>query len=240
MNSKITSNETFEKKKNSRLKNRRAVTEIISTMMLMGVTVTGASTLTYFMNDAFLEGNLGTVSTLDSSSLNLLLLAYDTRDSTSLLTLLDVDNKISGELCGASCFAAPTNSLPKNLGTEFIVLQIKNNAIDSIYLHDFAINNVNHEWDPGTATIQLNALNDYLPATNRPYPADGTFSLLPVGNSPIIQSDSNEIQSGDTVNVLVKLSTADSDILLNKGMNISLNVGAAQAVNFFIESGDAR
>ena len=49
MNSKITSDKTFEKKKNSRLKNRRAVTEIISTMMLMGVTVTGASTLTYFM-----------------------------------------------------------------------------------------------------------------------------------------------------------------------------------------------
>ena len=240
MNSKIISDQTFEKKKKSRLKNRRAVTEIISTMMLMGVTVTGASTLTYFMNDAFLEGNLGTISTLDSSSLNLLLLAYDTRDSTSLLTLLDVDNKISGELCGASCNVAPTNSLPKNLGTEFIVLQIKNNGIDSVYLHDLAINNVKHEWDSGTATVQLNALDDYLPATNRPYPADGTFSLLPVGSGPIIQSDSNEIQNGDIVNVLVKLSTADSDIVLNKGMSISLNVGATHAVNLFIESGDAR
>jgi len=41
-----------KEKKNSRLKNRRAVADIISTMMLMGVTVTGASTLTYFMNDA--------------------------------------------------------------------------------------------------------------------------------------------------------------------------------------------
>ena len=69
-------------------------------MMLMAVTVTGATTLTYFMNDAFVSGNLGTVTTLESSSQNLLLLAYDTRDSFSLLTLADVDNEISGFLCG--------------------------------------------------------------------------------------------------------------------------------------------
>ncbi|MFB5607244.1 MAG: hypothetical protein ACE5RG_03985, partial [Candidatus Nitrosomaritimum yanchengensis] len=74
MKSKINSDKTFEKKKHSRLKNRRGVADVISTMMLMAVTVTGASTLTYFMNDAFVSGNLGTISTLDSSSLNLLLL----------------------------------------------------------------------------------------------------------------------------------------------------------------------
>lgn len=233
-------NQIFEKKKNSRLKNRRGVADIISTMLLMGVTVTGASTLTYFMNDAFISGNLGTISTLDSSSLNLLLLAYDTRDSTSLLTLLNVDNEISGELCGTSCNIAPTNSLPKNLGTEFIVLQIKNNGIDPIYLHDIAINNVVHKWDSETAAITLDASGDYLGSTNRPYPSDGTFSILPVGTNPIIQSDSNQIQSGDTVNILIKLSIADSDIELNKGINILLDVGAVHQVAFFIESGDAQ
>ncbi|MFB5625604.1 MAG: hypothetical protein ACE5RQ_02405, partial [Nitrosopumilus sp.] len=89
------SNTSFEKKKHSRLRHRRGVADVISTMMLMAVTVTGASTLTYFMNDAFVSGNLGTISTLDSSSLNLLLLAYDTRDSSSLLKLIDVDNDIT-------------------------------------------------------------------------------------------------------------------------------------------------
>ena len=95
MKSMIIFNTAFEKKTNSRLKNRRGVADIISTMMLMAVTVTGASSLTYFMNDAFISGNIGTISTLDSSSLNLLLLAYDTRDSSTLLKLSDVDNDIT-------------------------------------------------------------------------------------------------------------------------------------------------
>jgi len=133
MKSKTTPNQIS--KKNSRLKKRRAVTDIISTMMLMGITVAGATTLTYFMNDAFVSGNLGTVSTLESSSLNLLLLAYDTRDSFSLLTLTDVDNEnvINSFLCAVTCSVTP-NATPESGGTEFIVLQIQNNGIDSIFL----------------------------------------------------------------------------------------------------------
>ena len=88
-----------EKKKNSRLKKRRAVTDIISTMMLMGITIAGATTLTYFVNDAFVNGNLASASSLSAAAKNIDLLAYDTRDSSSLLTLLDVDNETTGFLC---------------------------------------------------------------------------------------------------------------------------------------------
>ena len=239
MKSKTKSNKLFEKKKNSRLKNRRGVADIISTMLLMAVTVTGASTLTYFVNDGFVSGNLGTVSTLDSSSLNLLLLAYDTRDSSSLLTLIDVDNNLSGNLCGASCFAA-TNSIPENFGTEFIVLQIQNNGLNPIFLQDVSVNNVVHKWDSETASIPLDASVDYLSGTDRPYPADGTFSILPVGNTPIIQNNSNEIQNGQRVNILIKLSADNSDIKLNRGIHVFFDIGATHTMNFLIDSGDAR
>ena len=239
MKLKTKSNKLFEKRKNPRLKNRRGVADVISTMLLMAITVTGASTLTYFMNDAFVSGNLGTVSTLDSSSLNLLLLAYDTRDSSSLLTLIDVDNNLSGKLCGASCFAA-TNSIPENFGTEFIVLQIQNNGLNPIFLQDVSVNNVVHKWDSETASIPLDASVDYLSGTDRPYPADGTFSILPVGNIPITQNDSNEIQNGQRVNILIKLSADNSDIKLNRGIHVFFDIGAIHTVNFLIDSGDAR
>ncbi len=49
------SNQISEKKKNSRLKKRRGVADIISTMLLMGLTVGGATTLTYFVNDGFVS-----------------------------------------------------------------------------------------------------------------------------------------------------------------------------------------
>lgn len=246
MKIKTQPNQKFEKKKHSRLKTRRGMADVISTMMLMAVTVTGASTLTYFMNDAFVSGNLGTISTLDSSSLNLLLLAYDTRDSSTLLKLADVDNDISngidpltGEpvLCGTSCSSMP-NSIPESGGTEFIVLQIQNNGLNSIFLESIGINNVVHVWDLSTSGVQLDAsTNDLIGGK---YPSDGMFSILPVGGSPIIQNSNIEISNGQTVNVLVKLGLDDSDILLNKGINVSFNVGNPTLVEFLIDSGDAR
>jgi hypothetical protein len=240
MEFKTISSKIFEKKKNSRLNSRRAVADIISTMLLMAITVTGASTLTYFVNDGFISGNLGTISTLDSSSLNVLLLAYDTRDSTSLLTLNTVDNKISGALCAIGCIATPANSLPINDGTEFIVLQIQNNGLNPLYLDDVTVNGIIYFWDSDTAGIDLNASTSYLSGSSRPYPADGTFSILPVGGSPITQNDSIQIQNGQQVNLLIKLSTSNSDIPLANGIHILLDLGSIHSVEFLIDSGDAR
>ena len=245
MKSKIMSNQFSEKKKNPRLKKRRAVAEIISTMLLMGVTISGATTLTYFVNDGFVSGNLEAASSLDSSSKNILLLAYDTRDSSDLLTLSKVHNEYTGFLCGGmvtpfgTCNVSPSNSIPENGGTEFIVLQIQNHGFSSIFLEDITINNVIHTWDSSTSGIELDASVDYLPATNRPYPADGMFSIFPVGNNPT-QNESIQIQSGQTVNLLIKLGSDDSDIQLNKGIHVRLDTGKIHTVDFFIETGDAR
>jgi len=178
------------------------------------------------------------VSTLDSSSLNLLLLAYDTRDSLSLLKLSDVDNEnlINSFLCGATCSVTP-NAIPENGGTEFIVLQIQNNGLNSIFLENIGINNVIHPWDPSTSGIPLDASVNS-PLTGK-YPADGTFSVMSVGPSPT-QNQSIQIENGDIVNILVKLGPDDSDIALNKGIHVSFNIGKPHLVEFLIDSGDAR
>jgi hypothetical protein len=69
------------------------------------------------------------------------------------------------------------------------------------------------------------------------YPHDGMFSIL---SSSSIQSVNNEIQSGKTVNLLIKLGPDDQDILLNKGIRTFLNIGSLNPVEFLIESGNAR
>ena len=240
MKSKMMLDQIFKKKKNSRLKNRRGASEIISTMMLMGITIVGAVILTYFVNDAFINGNLASASSLNSSSENISLLAYDTRDSYSLLTLLNVDNDSTGFLCRVTCNVAPANSIPENGGTEFIVLQIQNSGFDTIFLEDITINNVIHTWDASTSGITLDALDDYLTGTNREYPADGMFSILRVGSNPIIQNENIQIQSGQTVNLLIKLDSVEPDIQLNKGLRILLDTGGIYPTEFFIETGDAR
>jgi hypothetical protein len=233
------SNKISEKEKHSRLKKRRAVAEIISTMLLMGLTVGGATTLTYFVNDGFVSGHLSAASSLESSSRNVALLAYDTRDSLSLLNLADIDNEIliNSFLCGVTC-SVPPNSIPESGGTEFIVMQIRNNGINSIFLEDIAINNVVHSWDSTTSGIQLDASTN-AGATGK-YPIDGMFSILPVGSTSIIQNENYQIQSGQTVNLLIKLGPNDSDILLNTGIRILLDTGGMQPIEFMLVSGDAR
>ena len=245
MKSKIISIQISEKKKNSRLKKRRGVAEVISTMLLMGLTVGGATTLTYFVNDGFISGNLSAASSLDSSSRNVVLLAYDTRDSLTLLKLADVDNDIdvivdalgNPILCGVTCSGSPT-FIPENGGTEFIVMQIQNNGIDTLFVEDISINNVVHSWDSSTSGVQLDASQNDL--VGGKYPADGMFSILPAGSIPIIQNENYQIQSGQRVNLLIKLGPDDSDILLNTGIRILLDTGGIHPIEFMLVSGDAR
>jgi len=221
----------------SKLSARRGVADIISTMLLMGLTLTGATTLTYFVNDSFISGNLATASSLDTATKSIKLLGFDTRDSVTLLQISNLDNEFNGQLCGVSCAGVGfSDKIPSNGGSEFIIIKIKNNSINSIFLENIQLNNVMHIWDPQTSGATLNAVQDLSSGGN--YPHDGTFSILPT--SSIIQSTDNEIQSGKTVNLLIKLGPDDKDILLSKGIRVFLNIGSINLVEFLIESGNAR
>jgi FlaG/FlaF family flagellin (archaellin) len=224
--------------KKAKLRKRRAVTEIISTMLLMGVTVTGATTLSYFVNDSFVTGNLHTTSSLNTAEKSIQLLAFDTRDSTTLLQFSNLDNEFGDQkLCGVSCTGVGlSDKIPSNGGSEFIAIKIKNNGFDSIYLEHIQLNNVIHTWDLQTSNSTLNTLQDL--SSGGSYPHDGKFSILP--DSSTIQYASNEIQSGKTVNLLIKLGPDDQDILLSKGIRVFLNIGGMHPAEFVIESGNAR
>lgn len=223
--------------KKSKLCKRRGVADIISTMLLMGITVTGASTLTYFVNDSFVSGNLATAASLDTATKSVQLLAFDTRDSITLLQLSNLDNKFDQKLCGVSCTGVNlSDKIPYSGGSEFVVLKIKNNSINSVFLENIQLNNVLHTWDPQTSAATLNTVQNLSLGGN--YPRDGKFSILPISST--IQYANNEIQSGKTVNLLIKLGPNDQDILLNNGITVLLNIGSIHPVEFLIESGNAR
>ena len=223
--------------KKSKLCKRRGVTDIISTMLLMGITVTGASTLTYFVNDSFVSGNLATAASLDTATKSVQLLAFDTRDSATLLQLSNLDNKFDQKLCGVSCTGVSlSDKIPSSGGSEFVVIKIKNNSINSVFLENIQLNNVLHTWDPQTSGATLNTVQNLSLGGN--YPRDGKFSILPISSTA--QYANNEIQSGKTVNLLIKLGPNDQDILLNNGITVLLNIGSIRHVEFLIESGNAR
>lgn len=229
-------NSKLEKK--SKLCKRRGVTDVISTMLLMAITVTGATTLTYFVNDSFVSGNLAATSSLNTATKSVQLMGFDTRDSVTLMQISNLNNKFGdGKLCGISCTGVGfSNVIPSNDGSEFVVIKIKNNSINSIFLENVQLNHVMHDWDPQTSGATLNTVQDLSSGGN--YPHDGMFSILSVSSN--VQSVSNEIQSGKTVNLLIKLGSNDQDILLNKGIRAFLNVGSIDLIEFLIESGNAQ
>ncbi len=218
---------------------KRAVAEVISSLLLVAITVVGAVILTTFLDEAFISGGLS-ASASDSTVKTIKLIKYDSRDGDNLLDLAGLNNSNSTyqKLCRTSCSSNPNQS-PSASGTEFLVIQIENRSINPIFLHDVWLANVTHSWDSGTANVILDPSGSPISGN---YPVDGTFSIFPVGEpiGTVIQNQDNQIQSGQTVNLLIKLDTVNPDIQLSKTIRAQFNIGANQLSEFLIESGGAQ
>jgi len=221
---------------------RHAVAEVISSLLLVAITVAGAIILTTFLNDSFIQGGLA-ASGSDSTLKTIKLVKYDSRDGGNLLEFTNLNNTspTDQKLCRASCSINP-NLSPSVNGTEFLVIQIENRSVNPIFLHDVWLGNANHSWDSGTANKVLFPGGSSIDGD---FPVDGTFSILPVNttdkcNDPQKQCPDKEIQSGQTVNLLIKLDNNNPDLELSKTIRAQFNIGANQLSEFLIESGGAQ
>jgi len=220
-------------------KKRRAVAEVISSLLLVVITVAGAVILTAFLNDSFIQGGLA-ASGSDSTVKTIKLVKYDSRDGGNLMGLAGLNNTSPTDqyLCRASCSINP-NLSPSVNGTEFIVIQIENRSVNPIFLHDVWLGNATHSWDKGTANVILDPSGSSI---NGDYPVDGQFSILPtnVVMGTTKQNIDNQIESGQRVNLLIKLDINNPDIALSKTIRAQFNIGSNQLSEFLIESGGAQ
>ena len=222
-------------------KKKRAVAEVISTLLLVVITVVGALILTTFIDESFVSGSLSVSSSTDTTLKSIKLRAYDTRNGDNLMDasyLLNNDNaSFPDYLCRESCNSSP-NDIPENGGSDFIVIQIENQSLNSIFLKNIYLDNVNHPWDPTTAGNDLGGGPGDVSGTN--YPSDGTFSI--VSSTGNLEQLDNQIPGGQTVNIIMKLDSDNGipDITLNKTIRVKLNIGENSLAEFLIESGDAR
>jgi len=232
---------------------RRAVAEVISSLLLIVITVVGAIILTTFLDETFIAGGLSVSAGTDSSLKTIKLTAFDTRDGEELMNpSYKINNQdyfldpIDGHLCrdGVLSFNANSstvcnsnpNQSPANGGTAYVVIQIENRGINPIWLSDVYLDSVGHVWDSSTSNIQLDGSVDPI-AGNGKVPRDGMFSILPVNE--LVQKD-NQIPGGKTVNLVVKLDSVNPDIPLSKTIRVQLNIGTNTLQEFLIESGGAQ
>ena len=223
------------------IQKRRAVTEIVGTMMILVVTVAGAVLLSNLLSDQFfsIDQHPTTEARMDSIRLT----SYDSRDSVELTNVPNLNNTFNQMLCtkgdSAECTITNPDNLPKNGGTEFIVLQIRNMNINPVLIQNILINNVGHTWD--NTAIGVLDLNDDLGSGGN-YPKAGTYSIIPVENDlPIQQLGTNEVPNDGEVRIVIKLSDdIPQDIGMWSSLRILVNFGGPQPAEFIILSGDAK
>ena len=200
--------------------------------------------LTSFIDETFVSGIQSVSQSTDSTIKTIKLRGYDTRDGFALMGYnssgAEVDNDISDfELCRQTCDGSPSvaNTTPLSGGSEFMVIQIENRAVNPIFLKNLYLDGVNHSWDPETNGQTLDTSGG---SGSGEYPQDGRFSILSEDVSDLVQQD-NQITGGQTVNLLVKLhSDSNENIELSKTIRVQLNIGENSLSEFLIESGDAR
>jgi flagellin-like protein len=211
---------------------RRAISDVIATLMLLAITVAGAVLVSaFFQGNNFFSPDTSNPGTQTAS---LKIIGYDTRDGIDLSEITALDNVLdvpTPYLCTSICNATPDN-LPTDVlpGTEFIVLNVENHGISKVVLQAVEVNGVDHTWDQSTGN---------LPPT---YPAAGKFSIIPTSNdAPIPLSSTNELQRNDEVRLVIKLSSfIDPDINLNEPIRIKFTTNLIDNSETLITSGGVR
>ena len=227
------------------LKKRKAGAEVIASILLVAITVVGAVILTTFLNESFVSAGLA-VSDSDSTIKSIKLIKYDSRDGGNLLGFQDLNNTspVDQILCRASCVGNPNANPNSSNATEFLVIQIENRSVNPIFLHNVWLGNATHTWDLFSAGADLQ-MGDTSSVTNGGFPGDGKFSIITADLSPShpdykLQREDNQIQNGESVNLIIKLDASNPDIRLSKTIRAQFNIGDNQLSEFLIESGGAQ
>lgn len=218
---------------------RRAVSEIIATLLLMGVTVIGGI-IAFTMVGSFTNANSG-VGELEVEE-RIELVGYDSRDGPHLTGIEDIHNDKNSPtpfLCTTSCSANPNNT-PDNGGTDFIVIYLRNTGLNDVFLGDIFIstNSITHEWDEDTAGQVLTDASNDLVAPHS-YPHAGMYSVVPeTGTVSVTQRSSTLIAGTETVRIVIKLSEEiSSNIRIDSAIPIVITTVEGNTFKFNIHGG---
>jgi len=201
--------------------NRRGISEVIVSLLLLAITVVGGIiAFTLVTSDTSIL-QAGTIDTTTKS--NVKIIGFDTRDNENLLGIGAIDNSFDSGL---------------TIGTEFIVLKIRNTGTSIIFINSIIVNEVAHNFSPTAANAEIGTT----------LPAAGEFSILPALSSVTKQQQTAEVNENRDARIVVRLSasidTGDLDnptkILLDKGMRIQVDTGSFDNRVVVIPSGATR
>ena len=201
------------------LRSQRAVSEVISTILLLVISIFGASVLAIFVNDFFDAGIFS--QTNFNNPQNLFLAGYDTRDGSNLYGIAEIDNACN-LVANNRCDSAILDG-----GSEYVVLAIENKGVSQVHINNIFINEIQHTWDSqtnGKTTVQER-------------PSSGKFSLFLSLNSRTQVAP--DIPSGKIGYVVLKLNSALESLENKKLVHLRVDERGLDSQEFVIRIGIA-
>jgi len=216
-------------------KSRRAVSEIIGSMVLLAITVVGGILAWIVIVDSdVMSGISDQVLESAKSAGAVKIIGFDTRNGCNLLGIGVLDN-VTGDcasadadgdkLCTVTCSAN---------GNDTIMVKIRNTSTGTIFINSVLVNEVNHVFDDDTAGVNLDAVNQ---------PSAGEYSIISTSNSDLEQFSLREILDGQDARLIIKLDSAvngSDDIELTEGIRINISASEFEVDTFIIPAGTTR
>jgi len=217
------------------IRKKRGVSVVISTLLVLAITIVGAMWISNIMSTSSLTTVSQTPKAIIAAN-SVLLVAYDTRDGATLLNIENFDNKFGDGLCTVSCTTTPNNR-PATDGTDFIALQLWNQNTNPIHIKSVQVNGIPHVWDTDTRNAIFDVSGE-LPK----FPRAGMYSIIPTSSLSLTQQNSLQVDGDQEIILVIKLKNTSfaSDIALGKPLQILVNIGDGQPVEFIILTGETK
>lgn len=197
---------------------RRAVSEIIVTMLLIGITVVGGIFLMNIFSSVDSLNVSSVINPSGSSVIRIKMIGYDARDGNNLSGISTIDNTNNGALCATTACSTK----------EYIVLKIQ--SLGTSYIDTILVNEVAHTWDSSTAGVDLLTSSG---------PAAGQFSIILTSNtSPITQKSTTQIIDQD-IRIVIRLNQLSSNILIGDIIMVTVIAGEGESATFLVPTGSA-
>lgn len=192
----------------------KAISEIITSLLLLAVTVVGGILVFVMINGSDFIGDVSSSTTsAQKASGSLKLTGFDTRDGTNLYNITAIDNNIltSGLVSG-----------------EHVILKIRNDSPNIIFLESLQINDVTHTSDTSGSVVTATSLTS------------GTYGIVNGTCTTCTLASSVEIGDGKEVRLIVRLSGSVGTIALNKTVRSTISYGGLDPTTFIIPAGSIR
>lgn len=200
-------------------KQRRAISEVIVSLMLLAITVVGGLLVFTIVTGNESIPSMGeSIDEAGNRGTAVKAVGFDTRDGLNLSSIADLDNNVNGEL---------------TTGTDFIVIKIRNTSVGLLTIHGLFVNEITHTWDTESAGD----------ATSVDLPDAGEFSIISESNLNLVQFSAPEVLAGQDVRLIIKLKSTvngGSEIKLTEGIRIDIQASDFDPVRFIIPAGSAR